>query len=244
MGQVVDDLRKSKAYCVSSHFPGGIYQQHIGDDGLVGRGRLVGAESDSDVEGAIQVQLDGIADLVHRFAVHADEHGEGVTALFYADALGQSCVEAIGAMVAAMVDPDFLHHLAFFRPPGEVHEAASVEGYHGFFGIIIETLANDDYDLAVVIPGGIRKGGVGCQRDVAGHFCPDVAKLIPVIPDVVASRDDRIGAGRRIIAGGPGHERGSYVGLAPETAEGDHACDRGAMKVRGRRHLFVGGGAG
>src|ERR1035441_7111145 len=51
---------------------GGVLENDIGEHGCIGLLRQVRAEADADVEGPVEAQVDGWAELVHRFAFQAD----------------------------------------------------------------------------------------------------------------------------------------------------------------------------
>src|SRR5260221_14599872 len=121
------------------------------------------AEADADEEWSVDMQLNGIADGVHRFAMHAYKYGKGIPSFFYANAFGKTDIQAVGGaaggaasgsgagLMGLMVNTHFLHHLAFFRPPGEVHHTNPVKDHHGHFCVIVKTLANNYHYLLVVL---------------------------------------------------------------------------------------------
>ena len=65
------------AYFVGLHYlvdlAGGVLENDVGEHSSIGLVRQVRAEADADVEGPVEAQVDGWAELVHRFAFQADE---------------------------------------------------------------------------------------------------------------------------------------------------------------------------
>ena len=47
---------------------------------------------------------------------------------------------------------------------------SAVQGDDGFLGVVVERLADDQDGFAVAVAVGVRKGDVGGERYVAGHF--------------------------------------------------------------------------
>ena len=89
---------------------------------------------------------------MHWFAFKADEDGDGISALFKADALRHNFGEGTSKAVLHVRDES-----ACARTLCQVDHARTVLGHHGFLGIVVEILANDQDRLAVVIPVWIRK---------------------------------------------------------------------------------------
>src|ERR1019366_6687277 len=145
---------------------GGVLENDIGEHDSIGLVRQVRAEADADVEGPVEAQVDGWAELVHRFAFEADEEREGGAVLFDADALGHNVDEAVrtGAAGTAAA-PDAILHVgdadALPRTLGKVDHAETVEGGDGLLGIVIEVLANDEDCLAVAVAVRVGVRDVG-----------------------------------------------------------------------------------
>src|ERR1700720_3104603 len=120
---------------------GGVFEDDVREQCGVCLVGQVRAEADAGVEGTVEMQLDGRAELMHQLALEAEEDGEGVAAFFDADAFGDDGDERVGtgaAGTAAASDAE-LHVLdacVFFGAPGEVGHAGSVQGYDGFFGVV------------------------------------------------------------------------------------------------------------
>ena len=91
---------------------------------------------------------------------------------------------------------------------------------HGFFGVVVEGLADDEDGFAVAVAVGIGEGDVGGERDVAGHLLPEIAELVAGVPDVIAGGVDGVGVGRGVEAGAAGNDGAADVGLAGEDADG------------------------
>jgi len=87
------------------YFAGGVLQDHVGKYRRLGLIRQMRAEADPHVERSIDVQTHRRTELVHRFAILADEEGEGIAVLFDTDAPGIDSDEygGIGAVSAAAV---------------------------------------------------------------------------------------------------------------------------------------------
>src|SRR5258708_24216780 len=115
----------------------------------------MGAEAEADIKWTVEVQLDGVPDLVHRFSVHAYEYSKGVPAFFYADAFGKSDIQAVGRGTARMavtaVCTNFFYHMIFFRAPIHGHQARALKGYPRPLGNVIKTLASDNHALSVTL---------------------------------------------------------------------------------------------
>src|SRR5215472_1543866 len=123
-----------------------VFEEDVGGEAGVYRGGQVGAEADAYVEGAVEVEGERGAELVHGLALEADKDGELVTALLDADALG----EHVGELAAEAVG--HVRHLrAFVCAPCDVSHAGAVLGDYGFFGVVVEALADDEDDFAVVV---------------------------------------------------------------------------------------------
>jgi hypothetical protein len=93
-------------------------------------------KAESDEEGAINMQLYGGPNLMHRLAVHAYKYGKGIPILLEADPLGHPDIQAITGiacrMAALPVDPNLLHLLILVRPPGQMHKTRPMKGYDSF----------------------------------------------------------------------------------------------------------------
>jgi hypothetical protein len=125
-----------------------------------------------------------------------------------------------------------------------VDHAGGVLAGHGFGGVVVEGLAEDEDDFAVAGRLGCGEGDAGGEGDVAGHFFPEITELVAGVPDVVAGGVDGVLAGCGVEGGGAGDEGGADVGLAVEDADGGGFGAGGAVEVFGRRDLSVGGGTG
>ncbi len=79
---------------------GGVFQNHIGEYRSIRRLRKVRAKADAYVERSVEVQVDGRAELMHRFAFQAHEECEGVSLFFDAYALGEYRHQAVRAGAA------------------------------------------------------------------------------------------------------------------------------------------------
>jgi len=90
---------------------GGVFENHFGEDGGVGFIGQVGAEAYAYVEGSVDAQVDGWAELVHGFAFEAHVEGERVAVFFDADAFRHHVDEAVwaGAAGAAAASDAILH---------------------------------------------------------------------------------------------------------------------------------------
>ena len=119
-----------------------------------------------------------------------------------------------------------------------------MEGYDGFFGVVVEALADDEEGFAIAVAVGIGEGDVGCQGDVAGEFFPEITELVTGVPDVIAGRVDGVLLCCRIVGGTAGDERATDVGLGFEDADGSIEGLGGAMEVGWRCDLSVSCGAG
>src|SRR5882757_4534005 len=228
---------------------GGVFEDDVREHCGVCLVGQVRAEADTGVEGTVEMQLDGWAELMHRLALEAEEDGEGVASFFDADAFGDDGREGVGAGAAgtaAACDAE-LHVLdagVFFGAPGEVDHAGSVQSYDGLFGVVVEVLANDEECLAVAVAVGVREGDVGCEGDVARDFFPEITELVAGVPDVVIGGVDGVLLGGGVVGGAIRDERASYVGLVLEDADWRVEVFAGTVKVCRGRYLGVRGGAG
>ena len=84
---------------------------------------------------------------------------------------------------------------------------SSVEGDDGFFGVVVEVLADDEDGFAVAVAVGVGEGDVGGERDVAGHLLPEIAELVAGVPDVIAGGVDGVLLCGGVVAGAAGDER-------------------------------------
>ena len=71
------------------------------------------------------------------------------------------------ALIPARVPPKrdwgILHHRALIRTPRQGGHAHAMLADHGFPGIVLETLANDEDRFAVAVSLRIWKRDVGCE---------------------------------------------------------------------------------
>ncbi len=153
-------------------FAGGVFEDYVGEDGGVGFVGQMGAEAYAYVEGLIEVEGDGRAELMHGFAFEAEEDGEVVALLFDADAFGDDGDERVGAGAAGTAsarNAEFhvSHAGVLLGALGEVGHACSVEGDDGFLRVVVEALADDEEGLAVTVAVGVGEGDVGGEGDVA-----------------------------------------------------------------------------
>src|SRR5215813_1079858 len=118
------------------------------------------AEAKADVEGLVEVQGDGRSELVHGFAFETEEDGKGVAFLFEANALGDHGDKTVGAgtagtTTASDAELQILDASVFLGPLCEVNHAGAMQGDDGFFGVVVEVLADDEEGLAITITVGI-----------------------------------------------------------------------------------------
>ena len=168
----------------------------------------MGAEANADVEGLVEVERDGWTELMHGFAFEADEDGEVVAAFFEADAFGDDGDEGVGAGAAGTAtacDAEFEVSDAgvLFGALGEVDHAGSVKCDDGFFGVVVEVLADDEEGFAVVVAVGVGEGDVGGEGDVTGHLLPEVAEFVTGVPDVISGGVDCVLLCCCVVAGAP-----------------------------------------
>jgi len=145
---------------------GGMLENNMGEHSRIGLVWQVRAEADADIEGPVDVQVDGWTELVHRFAFQADEEREGVAVFFDANALGDDTDEAVRALTAgtAAAADAKLHVLdagTLRRTLRQVDHAKSMQGNDGLLGIVFKILANDEDGLAVAVAVRVRERDVG-----------------------------------------------------------------------------------
>src|SRR3984885_3869256 len=219
-----------------ANFPGGVLEKYIREHTGVWRNWIVRAEADADIKRAVDVKLDWRAELVHRFSFYADEERKVVAVLFNSNALGHdSWKEAAADPVLHVLD-----HGILFRPLCEMHHARAVFAGHDLFGVVVEVLTDDQHQLAVVwrILGN-RKAGIRRKGDIAGHFLPEITKLVAGVPDVVAGRDDRVLLLVGVVTGAPRNQGGADIRLALKNTDCSIEVGAGPMKVRRRSILLV-----
>src|ERR1035441_8834297 len=136
---------------------------------------------------SVEVQLNRRTELVQGFAFQADEDRDGVALLFDSDALSPDVGEAAPEAKLHIFDVR-----ASLRTLCQVDHARAVLACHGFLGIVIEILANDQDRLAVAIALRVRERDVGRQGNVPGNLLPEIAELVARVPDVVAGRVDGV----------------------------------------------------
>jgi hypothetical protein len=119
--------------------------------------------------------------------LQADEDCDRIATLFNPDSLrfdpGESASEAKLRV---------LHGGTFVGTPCQVDHAHPMLADHGFLGIIIETLANDQDRLAVAVALRVWERDIGGERNVSGHLAPKETKLVARVPDVVTSGVDGV----------------------------------------------------
>ena len=74
---------------------------------------------------------------------------------------------------------------------------------------------------------------VAAMRDIARHLLPQIAKLVALVPDVIAGGIDGVGLARRIIAGAARRKRTADIGLGIELADGALIVTEGRWKSAG-----------
>ncbi len=133
-------------------------QLDVGEGGFFGHVLVVGADADARVERSIEMQFDGCAHLVQRLAAHAEEHGDGVAALFKAQAAGRVDVEL-----------DVLRGCAGCTAVLESGHARAVLSRVGVDAVGVEGLPEHEHRFAMRtgIAGGIGKLHVGGEGNVA-----------------------------------------------------------------------------
>jgi len=97
-----------------------------------------------------------------------------------------------GTAPAADAELQVLNARALFGTLRERDHAGPVERRDGLLGIVFQVLANDQDRLAVFVAVGVREGDIGGQRNVAGHFLPEIAEFVAHVPDVVAGGIDGV----------------------------------------------------
>src|ERR1700733_811463 len=114
-------------------FACGVFQNHVGYNCGIRGLRQVRAEADAYVKGPVEVQVDGRAELVHRFALQAYEQGEGVALFFDADTLCEHRHQAVRAgaarpAAAANAKLHVFYTHVFFRALSQLDHARTVQG--------------------------------------------------------------------------------------------------------------------
>src|ERR1039457_7631462 len=99
----------------------------------------MGAESDTYIKWTIEGQLDWRPRKMHRFSLHADIYGKGISVLFYAQPSGM-CHHRIFRVLAIVnsnmrIYPHFRHGSLFLGCPCPVTASSSMQSTPGFFGI-------------------------------------------------------------------------------------------------------------
>ncbi|MHB1743303.1 MAG: hypothetical protein ACYCPO_16985 [Acidobacteriaceae bacterium] len=114
------------------------------------------AEPDADIKRAVEVEMDRRAKLVHGLALQADEERDGVALLFNSDALRHDPGEA-----ASEAKLHIRHGGASGRTLRQVDHASPMLPGHGFLGVVLEVLANDQHSFAVAEALRVRERNVG-----------------------------------------------------------------------------------
>ena len=159
--------------------------------------------------------------------------------LFNADAFGHDALEQ-----AAEAIFEVLHLGGGGGALGQMDHAGAVFADHGFGGVVLKRLPDNQHNFAVVVAVFAEEGSVGGKGEIAGHLLPEKMKLVARVPDVVAGRADGVGAGFGVEYAGAGHHGRAHVGLAVEDADGVSVGGGGAVEVRRGRDLLVSCGAG
>ena len=92
----------------------------------------------------------------------------------------------------ALVCPNFFHHLPFFLPPSQVKQASAMKGNQGLFRIVIQALPDDNKSLSITVSGGIGEIDVGGKGNIPRQALPEKTKFIPLVPNIITSRNDAI----------------------------------------------------
>jgi hypothetical protein len=122
----------------------------------IGLVRQMRAEADANVKRSVEVKVNRWAELLHRFALQADEDRDGIASL--------SIPIRFGPDVREHAPETILHILevrASFRTLCQVDHTRAVLADHGFLGIVIKVLANDQDRLAVAVAVRVRERDVG-----------------------------------------------------------------------------------
>jgi len=96
-----------------ANFASGIFENDVRKHSRVRFIRQVRAETDANIKRPVEVQVNGRAELVHRFAGHADVESKLIAALFNADALGIGGDKVVGAFTSgqAATAADTIFHI-------------------------------------------------------------------------------------------------------------------------------------
>ncbi len=172
--------------------------------------------------------------LMHGFAFQADEDRDEVAALFDSDALGLYALQVASEGIG-LIGEEF----ASLRSPSQMDHARTVLADHRFLGIVLEILADDQNGLAVIVALRVREVDVGRERNVSGHFLPQITELVARVPDVVAGGVDGVLLRDGVVAATARHQRAADVGLAFEHADRNIEIFARSVKVRRRRNLFM-----
>ena len=172
----------------------------------------------------------------------ADEQRDGIPALFDADAFGEHRHEAVRVSSAgeAAASDAILHVFyahAFIGALRQMEHAQAVQGDHGFFGIVIQILADDQDCFAVAVTVRVGIFDIRRQRNIAGHFFPEITKLIARVPDVVSSGIDCVLFCARIVTGAARKLWTTDIRLAVEDADRRIEILAGLVKIRRWRDL-------
>src|SRR5208283_2589066 len=201
------------------------------------------AEANANVKRSIEVECNGWAVLMHGFPHHADIEGNGVTMFVNANAsdfeIGRSVGIAARQSNGSKAIFEILEACALFRAPCQMDHAGSMLSRHGFFGIVVQVLANHQHRLTVVETLWIGKGNIGRKRNIPRHLGPEIAKLVARVPDVVSGGSNRVLLCTWVVTGAAGHDGGANVRLALKDTDRLIEVFAGAMKIRRGRHLLM-----
>src|ERR1022692_349104 len=116
----------------------------------------VRTETDAHIERFVEVERDWRAKPGHGVPLKTDKNRNGIALLFDSDTLRFDPREN-----APEAKLGVLHHRALIRTPRHVDHAHPMLADHGFPGIVIKTLANDQDRLTVAVALRIWKRDVG-----------------------------------------------------------------------------------
>src|ERR1700757_926396 len=129
--------------CWTGGVPGQALDGDVGEDCRVDLVGQVGAESDSDIEGLVEMEDQGRAEGTHRFAVDTHVKDESIAVLLKRDPARHQDGAPVGPYVR-MITPDAIHliaaRLAIAWPLRERESTSSVNSGDGFLRVVLKAL--------------------------------------------------------------------------------------------------------
>jgi hypothetical protein len=187
----------------------------VAEDRLFHHVRVVRAQEEPHVDLVAEVD---VLDLAGREEVPEACDGERV---------GAALARELDDVGALDVGDDLLRRRPLRAAELQRGEAVAVDGAVHVGRVVVERLAGDPPELAVVIDARSHELDARLEDEIARHLPPREVELVARFPHVHARRGEHVLLGGGVPGRGAGEARGADVAVALELAEAALLGDRG-----------------